>query len=366
MQNDELRWLIALLSVPKIGKKTAKNLIAYCGSPSAVFRQNAARLARIPGVGEGTARNIVRFDDFEDADKEVEFVRKHNIRPVVYSDEGFPRRLKELPDAPALLFYKGDCDLNYPRMLAVVGTRKATPYGRRLCEELIAELQPYDPVIVSGLAFGVDITAHKAALENGLRTMSVLAHGLDRIYPPAHTETARTMLREGGGLITEYRYGSEPSASHFPERNRIVAGMTDGVLVVESRIKGGAMITANLGFDYDRDVFALPGRATDKLSEGCNFLIKRNKALLVQSGEDIAEALGWEKTDGIAVPVRQEPELEGAEKLVYDALKPHDQLSIDKLCEALDLRSHELSVILLNMEIKGVVKPLPGSAFTVV
>jgi len=366
MQKENLLFLLSLMQVPNVGNVLAKNLIAYCGSPEAVFKQKKNHLIKIPGIGEKIASNILKFSDFGKAETEIAFIEKHQIDPLYFLDEKYPARLKEIADAPVLLFYKGNANLNQGRVIAIVGTRKATDYGKSACEKLIQELQPYNPLIISGLAYGIDYCAHKGALANGMSTVGVLGHGLDKIYPAAHRSVAVKMVTQGG-LLTEYSSGTAPDREHFPERNRIVAGMVDGVVLVETTRFGGALITAEIASSYDRDVFAFPGRVGDEYSSGCNHLIKVNKAYLIENTEDLVYFLGWQK--GIEKPALRSNKYDALplEQLaIINILKEKDKSELDYLTQSTGYSLSEISVLLLDMEFKGIIQALPGKCYRLI
>jgi DNA protecting protein DprA len=289
---EDLKFRIALTLLDGVGSVTARNLVSYCGSVEAVFKEKKKNLERIPGIGPVTAEKIVSGQPFSRAEEECAFIEKHHIKPLFYLDKDFPSRLKNCTDAPVMLYYKGTSNLNHHRMIALVGTRNASDYGKQVTEKMVEELKAYDVIIVSGLAYGIDITAHKAALKYNMETIGVLAHGLDRIYPALHKSTAEKMM-EQGGLLTEYMTCTRPDRENFPQRNRIVAGMCDAVVIIEAAKTGGALITADIANSYNRDVFAVPGRTIDTYSLGCNHFIKTNKAALVESATDIAEMMQW-------------------------------------------------------------------------
>jgi len=366
MQKENLLSLLSLMQVPNVGNVLAKNLIAYCGSPQAVFKQKKNHLLKIPGIGEKTANNILKFNDFANAEAEIAFIEKHQIQPLYFLDEKYPTRLKEIADAPVLLFYKGNADLNQGRVIAMVGTRKATDYGKSICEKLVQELQPYSPLIISGLAYGIDYCAHKAALANGMATVGVLGHGLDKIYPSVHRSVAVKMVAQGG-LLTEYRSGTAPDREHFPERNRIVAGMVDGVVLVETTRFGGALITAEIASSYDREVFAFPGRTGDEYSSGCNHLIKVNKAYLIENTEDLVYFLGWKKElEKPQVRTNKYEALPLEQMAIINILKGMEKSELDHLTHSTGYSLSEISVLLLDMEFKGIIQALPGKCYRLV
>lgn len=365
---EKLKYQIALTLVPGIGSVLGKTLVSYCGSPEAVFREKKSRLDKIPGIGPVVAESIAVNNMFDRAEQEIAFIRKHNITTYFFSEEGYPHRLKHCDDSPLMLYYKGNGNLNHERMLAVVGTRNATDYGKKICEAIIAQLAALDVCIVSGLAYGVDICAHKAALKNNLSTVAVLAHGLDNIYPGSHRATAKKMLDQGG-LLTEFTTDTNPDRENFPSRNRIVAGMSDAVLVIESAVKGGAMITANIASSYNRDVFCIPGRTDDEFSAGCNYLIKSNKAALIESAEDIAFQLGWIDSKESK---KQKPsqlaifnELKDDEKALVNLLQQNGKLAIDSICLRSNMTLSKVSSSLLTLEFRGIVRSLPGKIYQI-
>lgn len=357
----ELLCRIALTQVPLVGHIIAKNLISYCGSATSVFEQSQARLVKIPSVGKKIAEAIAACTDLSVAEAEADFMEKNGVKAIFYADKEYPQRLLQLPDAPLLLFTKGNLNLNPQRTIGIVGTRGPGTYGKEWTEHLVEHLAGSGCTVVSGLAYGIDAIAHKTAIKAGLPTLGVLGNGLKNIYPAQHKTLAAHMM-ESGGVITEYLHDTKPDAPNFPERNRIVAALSDALLVVETRKKGGSMITAELANQYNRDVFALPGRAGDELSEGCNFLIKNNKAALVESAADLLYMMGWNQE---AKPVAPKlfPTLSEKEQPVFDALKGHQRVGIDELCHTLQLPQHLLSMILLELELKELVRSLPGKYY---
>lgn len=363
--DKNLLYYIALTTIPNIGSVTAKKLIAYTGSVNQIFSDKKSALEKIPGIGAVNAQNIIQNKDFalNLAQHELSFIEKNNIITYTFLEDNFPKRLMHCEDGPLVIFSKGEFNFNSQKVISVVGTRNATDYGKDFCEKLITDLVPHKPLIVSGLAFGIDICAHKAALKNNLPTVGVLAHGLDRIYPSVHVSTAKQML-ENGGLVSEFRSGTNPDRENFPKRNRIIAGLADLTIVIESSNKGGSLITADLANSYNRDVFALPGRINDTQSEGCNALIKQNKAHLIQSTKDIEYIMGWKaeetkKNNQTKLFV----ELTDDEKLIYDILNGQDKIAIDDIALLAKLPMSNTGSILLEMEFKNLVKSLPGKMF---
>jgi DNA processing protein len=297
MNFNELPYQIGLTLIEGIGDVNAKSLLAYCGSAAEVFKQKEAQLLKIPGIGSIWAKSIVNSKDvLKRAEEEIKFIEKYNIEPIFFTDENYPARLKYCSDSPVLLYYKGTADLNREKIIAVVGTRKPSEYGKEKTQEFVAELKGTGAIIISGLAYGVDVLAHKTALENGLDTVGVVAHGLDRIYPQLHDKVAKRMVGQGG-ILTDFMSGTNPDAVNFPKRNRIVAGLCDALVVIESKRGGGSLITATIANSYNKDVFAFPGRAGDVLAEGCNGLIKQNRAVLIENAADLLYAMQWQEIE---------------------------------------------------------------------
>lgn len=361
---NELLALLALSKVKLVGHHAIKSLISYCGTPSEVFKLPLSKLLKIPGVGALIAQNVKGFNGFEEAEKEVEFIAKHNIKVATYYDKTYPYRLNDINDAPAYIFYLGDIDFNQSRFIGVVGTRKNTLYGQQFTEQLVAELKPYNVIIVSGLAYGIDVIAHKAAVKNDIPTIGVLAHGLDKVYPAAHTNTAKQMLKGGGALVTEHFSGTIADRENFPKRNRIVAGMIDALVVVESDLKGGSMITAKLAVGYDREVMALPGRTEDGYSKGCNYLIKTQQASLIEETNDLVKLLNWDilntkKQGQLKIPL----DLTKEQQNIYDRIKLNGVTELDLLITTSGLSSSRLAFVLLELEFKSLILSLPGKVY---
>ena len=364
MQNN-LLYQVALTLVPHIGPVQSKLLIEHLGDAAAVFKAKKHALECIEGIGEIRAASIRRFNGWEEAEKEIAFIDRYKIKPLFLTDESYPRRLLNCYDPPTLLYYRGDASLNAERVVAIVGTRYKTDYGRHLAETLVRELASYHVMVVSGLALGIDAIAHKAALKNELPTIGVLAHGLDKIYPAEHKTLAKDILRQGGGLLTEFRSKTAPDKHHFPTRNRIVAGMSDATIVVETDVKGGSMITANLANGYNRDVFAFPGKTTDAKSAGCNRLIHTNKAMLITGAQELAQTMGWEALHAPAKKVQRELfiALSAEEQQIVQLLKEKDTLQIDELNTRSGLSASQVAAALLNLEIQQVLSSLPGKRY---
>lgn len=363
MQN-KLLYQIALTLVPNIGDVRAKALINHFGDAEAVFNAPKKALQSIEGLGSKAIESILQFKDFSRAEEEIEFIRKYKITPLFLTDKNYPKRLLNCYDSPSLLYFKGNADLNCSRIVAIVGTRNNNEYGKRICEKLVEELAAEDVLVVSGLAFGIDSIAHKTAVKNNMKTIGVLAHGLDRVYPAQNASLAKQMV-SCGGLLTEFKSNTNPDKQNFPGRNRIVAGISDVVVVIESGIKGGSLITAELANGYNKDVFAFPGRADDTKSEGCNYLIKNNKAGLITSANDLLENMGWKKLQKTS-PKKQRQlfiELTPDEKKIIDILQTGEQLHIDDLYLKSKLSSSTVAQALLMLEMQGVVSSLPGKVY---
>lgn len=368
LDDNLLKYKIALEMIPHIGSITAKRLIAYSGGIEEVFVQSKKSLLKIPGVGETLSYAVFHQKVLERAEKEIEFLQKYEIRPLYYLDEDYPDRLKQCDDSPILLYYKGSTPLSHEKVLSIVGTRNATEYGRELCATIVEglRLKGYTVLIVSGLAHGIDTAAHRNAIKNGFPTVAVLAHGLNMIYPSANRGLAKEML-SNGALITDFITGTMPERNNFLRRNRIIAGLADATLVVESGEKGGALVTADLAFSYNRDVLACPGRATDKFSLGCNALIRTNRAALVESAEDVELALNWSSGSSASrLPLQLSifRDFTREEQLIIDVLKEVDSESIDSISFAAGLSMPLTSATLLTLEFDGVVKSLPGKIYS--
>ncbi|MBI5011237.1 MAG: DNA-protecting protein DprA [Bacteroidia bacterium] len=368
MSEVSLKHKIALGLIPRIGDINARKLVSHFGSVDAIFRENYRNILKIPGIGAGLASYICDKSYLDIAEREADWVTKNGIRTCFYLDSDYPYRLRQCDDSPVVFYFRGDCDLDSPKILSVVGTRNSTGRGRELCEKIIGGLAAGHPdmIIVSGLAYGIDIAAHKAALANNIRTIGVLGHGLKTTYPSLHASTAKAMI-SNGGLLTDFLSDALPERNNFLKRNRIIAGLSDATLVVESGIKGGALITADIAASYNRDVFAVPGRPEDQWSAGCNSLIKNNKAALVESSDDIEFLLGW-KSEKNKPPVQRSlfSDLDESEKVIYELISKEGEMTIDAICRTLNIPVHKLSSQLLQMEFKGILKCYPGNIYRVV
>jgi len=359
---------IALTYLKNIGPTLAKSMISYFGSAERVFTVPPGKIMGVPGIGPKTYGQLNLSEALRKAEEEMKFIEKNNIDVLFYTDPRYPKRLKICNDSPVLLFSKGNADLNAQRIISVVGTRNASEYGKQLCQQLVEELQPYNVLIVSGLAYGIDVCAHKECVKQNVPTVGVLAHGLDRLYPSQNKAIAEKMIANGG-LLTEYPSGTNPDRENFPQRNRIVAGIADATVVVEASIKGGALITAEIANSYNRDVFTFPGRVGDEFSEGCNFLIRHNKAGLLTNPADLANCLGWEKSEDAANSDHQLTlpiDLSTEEMLIFELIRQHKlPLAIDDLTIKANIPMSQLAMTLLNMEMQGYIRSLPGKTYLV-
>ena len=364
--DDNLFYKIALTQIEGVGPVLAKNLVSYCGGAKEVFEQKKLFLSKIPGVGKVLADEIKKDSVFENAGKIVEKIAKNGTGVLFYLDDGYPSRLKHLPDSPVILYYEGTGEYNNKRTLGVVGTRSASRTGKLVCEQIVSQLKDYNVTVISGLAFGIDSVAHRTAIKNGMPNIAVMGSGIDITYPGQHEKLRREIVQKGD-VITEFPPGTAPDRGHFPMRNRIIAGLSDALLVVESDKRGGSMITAQIAFDYNKDVFAVPGRVTDRYSRGTNYLIKRNISQLVESAEDIALNMNWDKVnEKTYVQMQMFADITGDEQKIVDILRqsPQDSLSIDELHYASGFTMGELAAIVLNLELKGVIESLPGTRYS--
>ena len=364
MKSERTLYYLALQSVEGIGDINAKKLVVHCGSAEAVFKEKAKNLEKIDGIGSKIIQSIKNSKQLHEAEAELDFIDKNDIKVSAFLDDDYPERLKHCIDGPILLFQKGKINLKKQRIISIVGTRMITNYGKSFLKELIADLKNYNPVIISGLAYGVDVFAHQQAMENDLQTIGVLAHGLDAIYPKIHQKESEKMLKNGG-LFTEFWSNTNPDRENFVKRNRIVAGLSEATIVVESADRGGSLITADIANSYNRDVFAVPGRSTDIYSKGCNQLIKSNKAALITSVKDLEYILNWEKEDKKPKSIQKQLfiELSIEEQKVYDYLLKEGKQSLDLIALYCEIPIQKTAAILFNLEMKGTVKPLPGKIY---
>jgi DNA processing protein len=362
MTNDILHQ-IALTQVTGIGAVQAKQLIDHFGDASSIFKASKKALSSIEGIGEVRAKAIKDFDDFKSAEEEIKFCHKHHISPLFLKDIDYPQRLLHCYDAPTVLYYRGNANLNNTKVVSIIGTRSNSDYGKQITEQIIEALQPLNVLIISGLAFGIDAIAHKAAVQNSLPTVGVLAHGLDTIYPAQHKSLAKDMLLNGG-LLTEFPKNTKPDKHNFPRRNRIVAGMADCTIVIETQAKGGSMITAELAYNYNRDLFAIPGKITDPKSSGCLKLIQQNKAIIFTDVAQLIETMGWETK--ASKPKKQRElfiELTVDERTIVNILAANDTVSIDDVYLQSGLSSSSVAAAMLGLELKNLIICLPGKMY---
>lgn len=360
----DLLYQIALTLIPNIGAVQAKTLLQHFDVKE-LFKAKKSLLEKTEGIGEVRAQSIKEFDKFSKAEEEIAFIEKYNIKPLFITDSDYPQRLLNCYDSPTLLYYKGEANLNASKIISVIGTRSNTDYGKSITETLVKDLSEHNVLIVSGLAFGIDAIAHKAALRNKMATVGVTAHGLDQIYPLQHAALAKEMAKNGGGILTEFRSKTKPDKHNFPIRNRIVAGMSDATIVIETGSKGGSMITAELADGYNKDVFAFPGKVTDNKSAGCNHLIKSNKAFLFTGADDLIQTMGWEEKKPVQKKQRELfIELSADEKLIIDILKEKDSAHIDELNLRSGLNSSTVASVILNLELQNVIIAKPGKLYS--
>ena len=363
--NEDLKYKLALSMIPGVGGILARNLVSYVGSVEGIFSEPLKNLKKIPGIGEINAKRVKNPEIWKQVDKELDFISQKKVELIFYTDKRFPRRLKTCIDAPILIYLTGNINLDQQRVISIVGTRNATTYGKQMVDELIHAFaeRNYNILVVSGLAYGIDIAAHKAALKYNIPTVGVVAHGLDIIYPQLHRETAKKML-ENGGLVSDFPSGTKIDPPNFLKRNRIIAGLADATIVVESAKKGGALVTADIASSYNRDVFAFPGRSGDVYSNGCNQLIRNNGANLIEGIDDLEYFMGWETSKqkknmqpGLFV------ELNDDEQKIVDLLNQFGELFIDQIAAELQKPASRISATLLQLEFKNVLDALPGKMY---
>lgn len=364
LPSTELLALLRLQKVPLVGDINAKRLLERCGSAEQIFKERKDVLQKIDGIGLALLTGLYDTIYLEKAQKELEFIQKNDISYSFFKDATYPEHLKHCVDAPILIFKRGKIDLNGQRIISIVGTRQMTGYGNAFIAEFIEAIAPLNPVIVSGFAYGVDIAAQRAAMDHNLQTIGCLAHGLNQIYPKAHNKYVPQVERNGG-FVTEFWSSSNPDRENFLRRNRIIAGMSDATIVVESAEKGGSLVTADIAHSYNRDVFAVPGRSTDKYSMGCNNLIKQQKAHILTSAGDLVYMLGWKLTEKQDTTHQKQlfVELNETEKSIYQYLQLNGKQLLDTVALECNLPIFKTSSSLLNMEMKGVIRPLPGKLF---
>lgn len=366
LSKKELLYTLALQRVPNLGDTSAKKLIQAVGSAEGVFKEKKSRLLRIEGIGHIKLKELRSDLQLPEAEEEVAFIEENNIEYCYFLDKNYPDGLKHCLDGPILFFQKGNIDIKNKKLISIVGTRNATTYGISFCEKLLEDIAPLNPVIISGFAYGIDITAQKKAMDLGLQTIGCLAHGFNQIYPKSHKKYVAKM-EENGGFITEFWSNDSFDRNNFLKRNRIIAGISEATIVIESAEKGGSLVTADIANSYNREVFAVPGRTNDSQSQGCNNLIKSQQAHLLSSAADLIYHLGWE------IEEKKKPkqtqlfvELTDEEKIIWNYLKEKDKELLDVIALDCNLPTFKIASILLNMELKGVIRPLPGKMFQVI
>ena len=362
MKNDTI-YQIAVTLIPGIGDISGKRFVSYCGNAEAIFKESRKALEKITGMREVTIDALCNPKDIlRRAEQEVEFILKNGIKPLFYQDPDYPRRLLQCDDSPMMLYYKGNTNLNAQRVVAIVGTRNITDYGKECCTQLINDLVDEQVLVVSGLAYGVDTIAHRTSVKTGIPTVGVLGNGFQQIYPAANKKLAAEMLANGG-LLTECISGTLPDRENFPRRNRIIAGMADAVIVIESALKGGSLITADLANSYNRDVFAYPGKVMDLYSQGCNYLIRTNRAHLMESVDNLRYVMRWERQDQKERQTTLFREFTEDEKRIMDCFGEKRIVSLDDLIVGTELTTTKLASLLLNLEFDGIVMALPGKRY---
>ena len=357
--------LLALHFIPGIGDHIIRQLISYCGSAEKVFKTPRGKLLKIPGVGDVTADVIMKGNPFKKAEKEITTAEKNNVQLLFFTDKDYPKRLKQLNDAPSLLYVKGNINFENSKTVGIVGTRKSTDYGKTCVEELVEGLVSHGALIISGLAYGIDILAHKQALKNSLPTVGVLGSGIDVIYPMAHRDVAKKMELQGG-IVSENPFGTKPDAHNFPSRNRIIAGLSDALVVIEAAEKGGALITSDIANSYNKDVFAFPGNIGRSFSTGCNNLIKSNQAHLITSVKDLEYIMNWHAGVDSAKNVTSNAMdlLSDDERIIFGILKENNNpLSVDELSWRSGLAMNKLAGLLLALELNGTIQSMPGKMY---
>ena len=367
MTENDLLYALALQHVPNIGDITAKRLISHCGSAEAVIKEKKQNLLKINGIGTVTINELLKTHHLKEAEKEINFIKENAIEVSYFEDEHYPEKLKHCIDGPLLLFQSGQINLKQRHIVSIVGARKITTSGIAFCENLVEQLAIYNPIIVSGFAYGTDITAHKSAMKHDLQTVACLAHGLNQIYPKVHKKYMVDMERNGG-FFTDFWSTDTFDKNNFLKRNRVIAGLSQATIVIESAEKGGSLVTADIANSYNRDVFAVPGRTTDSQSIGCNNLIKHQKAHMLTTPLDVPYILNWELEENIKPVIQKQlfVELDATEKVIYNYLKENEKAQLDSIAINCELPIFKVASILLTMELKGVVRPLPGKLFEVV
>ncbi|WP_214985471.1 DNA-processing protein DprA [Tenacibaculum dicentrarchi] len=367
MTPEKLLAILRLQNTKSIGDILAKKLITTTGNVEQIFREKTSTLQKINGIGNHIIQQLLNTENIKKATEEFEYIKKNNIQYAYFLDTDYPQNLKNCIDSPILFFKDGTINLNNQKIISIVGTRKITAYGRDFCQELITDLAKYNPIIVSGFAYGVDICAHKLAIKNNLQTIGVLAHGLEIIYPQTHKKYYSEVVKNGG-FITDFWHKEQPLRENFLKRNRIVAGISKATIVIESAEKGGSLVTADIANSYNRDVFAVPGRISDAYSKGCNNLIKNNQAHLLNTADDIIKMLNWDISKSKNTTTIQNElfvTLNNSEQKIYDFLNQNGKQLFDVIAYKCEIPVYKLSSLVLQMELKGLIRPLPGKLFEV-
>lgn len=364
LSNNELLYTLALQRVPNLGDTSAKKLLLAVGSAEAIFKEKKSNLLRIEGIGELKIRDLDLQSVISEAESELNFIKQQKLTHLYFTDPLYPEGLKHCLDGPILLFSRGNVDLQNKKLISIVGTRKATPHGIDFCHQLLEDMAPLEPVIVSGFAYGIDICAQKKAMELGLQTIGCLAHGLNQIYPKTHQKYC-SKIEENGGFLTEFWSDDPFERTNFLKRNRIIAGISEATVVIESGEKGGSLVTADIANSYHRDVFAVPGRPEDLMSRGCNNLLKSQQAQVLTSAADLVYMMGWEVGDQPKQPkqTRLFHELTEEEALLINYLSTHGRSELDCIALACSIPTYRVASLMLNLELSGLVRPLPGKLF---
>ncbi len=363
MKHTELHYILALQNVPNLGDSTAKKLIRHLGSAEAVFAAKKESLLKIDGIGKTRLKDLNISENLRAAEQELRFIEDNQVNCTYFQDKDYPEKLKHCLDGPILLFSRGNIDIKNKRIISIVGTRRITTQGAAFCEELIEDLAPLDPVIVSGFAYGVDITAQKAAIHNGLQTIGCLAHGLNQIYPKVHAKYV-SEVESHGGFFTDFWSSNAFERNNFLKRNRIIAGLSEATVVIESAEKGGSLVTADIANSYNREVFAVPGRPRDSQSKGCNNLIRSQNARLLTGAADLVYFLNWDITSkSTGIQKQLFIDLDPQEKPIHDYLQETGKQQLDTIALHCELPTYKAAGLLLEMELKGAIRPLPGKLF---
>jgi DNA processing protein len=364
LEEEKLLAVLRLQKSKAIGDILAKKLIVNVGDVAQIFKEKSTTLQRINGIGSHVIKHLLDSKNILEAEQELAYIKKNNIEYTYFLEDDYPKNLHNCIDSPILFFKDGNINFNNDKIISIVGTRNMSSYGRDFCTKLVEGIAEFNPIIVSGFAYGVDICAHKAAIKNNLQTIAVLAHGFEQIYPKVHKKYIN-QVNENGGFLTEFWSEEQPLRENFLKRNRIVAGISKATIIIESASKGGSLVTADIANSYDRDVFALPGRVTDVFSKGCNRLIKNNQAHVLTSASDIIKMLNWDLSEQAKKPIQKQlfVELNFEEQILYDYLLKNGKQLLDIIALECNIPLFQLSAILLKMELKGITKPLPGKMF---